>query len=68
MWALALWMHFSPETSPRVVQLIDVFFCYLSASVNPLIHFHKAISVGDKGDGLLDRRNKRRGVVGFPAV
>ena len=41
MWALALWMHFSPETSPRVVQLIDVFFCYLSASVNPLIHFHK---------------------------
>ena len=26
MWALALWMRFSPETCPRVVQLIDVFF------------------------------------------
>ena len=93
MWALALWMRFSPETCPRVVQLIDVFFSYLSASVNPLIYTftngefrrefrkllrcrnerawnasNKAISAGDKGDGLLDRRNKRRGVVGFPAV
>ena len=93
MWALALWMRFSPETCPRAVQLIDVFLSYLSASVNPLIYTftnsefrrefrkllrcrnerawnasNKAISVGDKGDGLLDRRNKRRGVVGFPAV
>ena len=93
MWALALWMRFSPETCPRAVQLIDVFLSYVSASVNPLIYTftnsefrrefrkllrcrnerawnasNKAISVGDKGDGLLDRRNKRRGVVGFPAV
>ena len=93
MWALALWMRFSPETCPRVVQLIDVFLSYLSASVNPLIYTftnsefrrefrkllrcrnerawnasNKAISAGDKGDGLLDRRNKRRSVVSFPAV
>ena len=73
--------------------LPDVFFSYLSASVNPLIYTftngefrrefrkllrcrnerawnasNKAISAGDKGDGLLDRRNKRGSVVGFPAV
>ena len=93
MWALALWMRLSPETCPRVVQLIEVFLSYLSASVNPLIYTftndefrrqfrkllrcrnerawnasNKAISAGDKGDGLLDRRNKRRSVVGFPTV
>ena len=93
MWALALWMRFSPETCPRAVQLIDVFLSYLSASVNPLIYTftnsefrrefrkllrcrnerawnasNKAISAGDKGDGLLDRRDKRRSVVSFPAV
>ena len=93
MWALALWMRFSPETCPRVVQLIDVFLSYLSASVNPLIYTftnsefrrefrkllrcrnerawnasNKAISAGDKDDGLLDRWNKRRDVLGFPAV
>ena len=32
------------------------------------MHQTKPISAGDKGDGLLDRRNKRRSVVGFPAV
>ena len=34
MWALALWMRFSPETCPRVVQLIEVFFSNPSASGN----------------------------------
>ena len=93
MWAIAPWMRFSPETCPGVVQLIDVFLSYLSASINPLIYTftngefrrqfrkllrccnerawhasNKAISAGDKGDGLLDRRNKRWGVAGFPAA
>ena len=48
MWALALWMRFSPETCPRVVQLIDVFLSYLSASVNPLIY---TFTNGEESEG-----------------
>ena len=38
MWALVLWFRFSPETSPRIVVMLSMFYFYLSASVNPFIY------------------------------
>ena len=38
MWALVLWMRFSPETCPRIAVLLAIYFFYLSASINPFIY------------------------------
>ena len=62
MWALALWMRFSPETCPRVVQLIDVFLSYLSASVNPLIYAFTNGEFRREFRKLLRCRNERHGM------
>ena len=38
MWPLILWKRFSPETCPRIAELLVTFFRFLSASINPLIY------------------------------
>ena len=38
LWVLALWKRFSPETSPRIAQLLVQLLLYLSASINPFIY------------------------------
>lgn len=38
MWAFILWKRFSPETCPRGVALLVIFFLFLSATINPFIY------------------------------
>ena len=38
VWALGLWKRFSPETCPRIAELLVTFFFFLSASINPFIY------------------------------
>ena len=37
-WALGLWKRFSPETCPRIVELLVTFFRFLSSTINPFIY------------------------------
>ena len=38
MWGFIFWKRFSPNTSPRVVQLIAIFLLLLSSTINPFIY------------------------------
>ena len=38
LWALALWKRFSPETCPRIAELLVTFFRFLSSTINPFIY------------------------------
>ena len=38
LWAFALWKRLSPETPPRVVELLVTLMLFLSASINPFIY------------------------------
>ena len=37
-WVFAFWKRFSPDTSPRITELLVTFLLFLSASINPLIY------------------------------
>ena len=38
LWAFAFWKRLSPETAPRVVELLVTLMLFLSASINPFIY------------------------------
>ena len=38
LWAFAFWKRSSPETAPRVVELLVTLMLFLSASINPFIY------------------------------
>ena len=38
IWTLILWKRFSPETCPKIAELLVTFFLFLSASTNPFIY------------------------------
>ena len=38
MWACAFWKRFSPDTAPRVVQLLVILLLFLSSAINPFIY------------------------------
>ncbi|KAJ7383727.1 hypothetical protein OS493_026258 [Desmophyllum pertusum] len=38
MWALLFWKRFSPDTAPRVVQLLVILLLFLSSTINPFIY------------------------------
>ena len=38
MWGFIFWKRFSPDTAPRVVQLIAIFLLFLSSTINPFIY------------------------------
>ncbi|KAJ7371723.1 hypothetical protein OS493_023058 [Desmophyllum pertusum] len=38
MWALIFWKRFSPDTAPRVVQLLAILLLFLSSTINPFIY------------------------------
>ena len=38
LWASAFWKRSSPETAPRVVELLVTLMLFLSASINPFIY------------------------------
>ena len=38
LWAFASWKRSSPETAPRVVELLVTLMLFLSASINPFIY------------------------------
>lgn len=38
LWTFLLWKRFSPETAPRIIELLCTFMLFLSASINPIIY------------------------------
>ena len=38
MWGFIFWKRFSPDTAPRIVQLIATFLLFLSSAINPFIY------------------------------
>lgn len=38
MWTFIFWKRFFPDTAPRLIQLLVVFFLFLSSTINPFIY------------------------------
>ena len=38
MWALVFWRNFSPDSAPRIEQLMVLLLLFLTTSINPLIY------------------------------
>ena len=37
-WVFAFWKRFSPDTSPRITELLVTIFLFMSATINPVIY------------------------------
>ena len=44
LWAFAFWKRLSPETAPRVVELLVTLMLFLSASINPFIYIATSLA------------------------
>ncbi|CAH3115442.1 unnamed protein product, partial [Porites lobata] len=38
MWTFIFWKRFFPDTAPRLIQLLVIFFLFLSSTINPFIY------------------------------
>ena len=53
MWAFAFWKRFSPDTAPRIIELLVTLLLFLSSTVNPRIYAATNRAFGEEFRKLL---------------